>query len=89
MKSVYLAKSPIEKWQYVHKINTFLLKMFGVEYTNAKYKPNFTSMLPISIQLDYWILLCYTVFYYRNEPVIALVPTPSVGIYVPVSVINS
>lgn len=76
--------SPMEKWQCIHKINQFLLKMFGVDYTNAMYKSNFNTLLPLFIQFDYWILLCYTLFYYRNEPLVALVPTPSVGIYVPV-----
>lgn len=83
-KSAYLALSPIEKWQYVHGINLTLLRNFGVEYTNANYKPNTTTMLPIAIQFDYWILLCYTLFYYRSEPLRALVSTPSIGIYVPV-----
>lgn len=76
--------SPIEKWQFIHKIHRFLLKMFGVEGTRADYKPNINTLLPISIMFDYWMLLLYTLFHYRNEPLIALVSTPSIGIYAPV-----
>lgn len=78
--------SPIQKWQYVHDINRVMLRNFGVEYTDANYKPNMATLLPIAIQFDYWILLCYTLFYYRSDPLTALVSTPSIGIYVPVNV---
>lgn len=71
-KAEYLAKSPLDKWLFIRKINIFLLQLVGAQLMEADYKLNFKTLIPLYLMLNYLSLLTYTLFYYRHTPFRAL-----------------
>lgn len=89
LKKEYLGKSPHEKWFFVRKINSLMLIVFGCEFMEANYKPSIRSLTPVYLIANYFGLLVYTLYYYRNDPFRALEPTPAAGLYLPVCLANN
>lgn len=88
IKQNYFAKSPLEKWDFVRQIQIILLKMFGLQILDSKFKAHFGTLLPFYLLFNYGGLLVYTLIYYRKDPLKALIATPPLGIYAPVSYLN-
>lgn len=85
VKQNFAAMTPLEKWKFVRKIHWFLLRVVGVEFMDRNYRISIRSTIPIYLQANYYILLVYTLFYYRYKPLKGLIATPALGFYVPVS----
>lgn len=83
-KAEYLAKSPLEKWLFIRKINIFLLQFIGAQFMEANYKLHFKTLIPLYLMLNYLSLLIYTLFYYRHTPFRAFQSTPMCEIIIPV-----
>lgn len=88
VKQNYLAKSPLEKWNFVRQINYKLLSVIGVQFMQADYKMHANTFIGVYLVLNYYILMIYTWYYYRNDPYRALISTPALGTFVPVSNIS-
>lgn len=84
-KREYLAKSPLEKWFFVRSVNVFAFEVIGTQFMKDDYKIHFQTFIPLYLMVNYFSLLIYTLFYYRNEPFRALQSTPMCGLMVPVS----
>lgn len=84
-KRTYLAKNPLEKCQYIRQIHLFLSKIIGLQFMESNYKLNDNTLLPVCLQLYYYGFVIYTLLYYLNEPSKALIVTPMMGFFIPVS----
>lgn len=84
-KEKYLSENPLEKWLYVRRFNVFLMKLIGVEFMEPDYKFNWKTLIPMYLGLNFFCLMLYTCYYFRDEPYKALQPTAVTGIMVPVS----
>lgn len=62
-----------------------MLKAIGVQFMDPKYKMHLNTISPIFLQISFFSLLIYTIYYYRNEPLKAIHPSPALGFFVPVS----
>lgn len=89
LKKKFLAKDPLEKWNYVRNINSFLLKVIGCDFLNGNYTYTLNTLLPVFLFVDYFCLMLYTLYYYRNEPLKALESTPMAGIMFPVCIFRT
>lgn len=89
LKKKFLAKDPLEKWNYVRNINSFLLKVIGCDFLNGNYTYTLNTLLPVFLFVDYFCLMLYTLYYYRNEPLKALESTPMAGIMFPVCIFTT
>lgn len=78
-------ETPIAKWESVRRFNSFLLKYVGCEIFEDGYKIHFETWIPMYIALNYFLLLLYTLYYYRQDFFKAMQPTPTIGQVVPVS----
>lgn len=83
-KIEYLAKSPLDKWRFIHQINLYLLNMVGAGFMDVNYKIQWKTWIPMYLGLNYFSLMFYTCYYYYHEPVKALQSTVITGIMVPV-----
>lgn len=80
-----MAKSPLEKWLFYRRIHSGLLKIIGVEFMEEDYRINALTFIPIFMQVLYYILMIYSMYYYRNQPKIAILSTILIGFFIPVS----
>lgn len=85
LKHNYLAKTPLEKWHFIRQINYKLLKVVGVQIMRSDYKVHAKTFIGVYLVLNYYILMVYTWYYYRNDLFRALISTPALGTFVPVS----
>lgn len=85
IKQNYFAKSPLEKWDFVCQIQIVLLKIFGLQILDDKFEAHFRTLIPFYLLFNYGGLLVYTLIYYRNDPLKALISTTPLGLYAPVS----
>lgn len=79
-----MKKSPLDKWLFVRKINVWMFKVGGCVFMEPNFKPSFLTLIPAWVQLNYYILAIYTIYYYLDDPKRALVATIPLGRYVPV-----
>lgn len=84
-KQKYMTLNPYEKWYFLRKIHTHMVKLVGCEVMEEDFKINVNTLIPIYVEVNYLTLLTYTLIYYRNDLFHALIATPSVGILIPVS----
>lgn len=84
-KEQFMAKTPLDKWKFFRKMHILILRLVGVQFMVEDYKINVFTIIPILLEANYYVLLVYTLYHYRNEPFKALIPTPFLGIFVPVS----
>lgn len=84
VKRNYLAKNPLEKCDLIYRIHAFLFKFLGVHIVVANFKPNINTLIPIYLVVNYFTLLIYTWYHYRNEFFNILITTPFFGVFVPV-----
>lgn len=80
-----MALSPYEKWYFLRKIHTHMVKLVGCEVMESDFKISLNTMIPIYVEVNYVTLLTYTLAYYRHNLFHALMATPSAGILIPVS----
>lgn len=85
IKHNFSSQSPLEKWKFFRQIHFILLRLIGLEFMDENYKMNIKTLIPIYLEVKYYVLLIYTLYHYRNEPFKALISTLFVGIFVPVS----
>lgn len=85
LKQIFLSKNPHEKWIYVRRFNIFLMEFIGCQFMEANYVLHFQTWVQMYISFNYFTLLIYTLFYYRNDPFRALQATPMCGLMIPVS----
>lgn len=83
-KQKILKKSPLEKYLMVRRLNMFLLRLIGVDIMDEGYKFRFETWIPMYLVLNYFSLMFYTLYYYRNEPFRAIQSTPTSGQVLPV-----
>lgn len=76
--------NPFEKWIFIRELHSTVLKIVGAQFMDQNYRIHLNTCLPIFIQFNYYSLLFYTLFYYRNEPQRALMATPIMGFFIPV-----
>lgn len=81
----FSAKSPLDKWLHYRRLNIYLLELVGAGFMAENYKVQWRTWIPMYVGVNYFSLLIYTGYYYRNEPFKALQPTVITGIMVPVS----
>lgn len=84
-KREYMALNPYEKWYFLRKIHTQMVKLVGCEVMESDFQISINSLIPIYVEVNYVTLLTYTLIYYRNDLFHALIATPSAGILIPVS----
>lgn len=80
-----MALNPYEKWYFLRKIHTHMVKLVGCEVMESDFKISINTMIPIYVEVNYVTLLIYTLAYYRHDLFHALIATPSAGILIPVS----
>lgn len=78
-KQRYLEKTPYEKWLFVRNINVFMLGVVGCEVVEPNYKPNLKTLIPMYMQVNYFVLLAYTCYYYWDKPFFPLVGSAASG----------
>lgn len=78
--------SPFEKYDVVYQFNVLVYKLYGVEFMDPNLRLTLRSWIPAYLQANYYGLLAYSIFYYRNDPINLLKATPAAGVMVPVSV---
>lgn len=86
-KRSFLAKRPHEKWMFIRQIHYHMCKVVGVEFMKCNYKMNINTIIPLYLQVDYYVLLVYSMFYYKNEPIKVLMATTILGFFIPVSLL--
>lgn len=77
-------QSPFEKWQIIQNINFRSMKFVGCQFMDDNYKVYANTLFAIFSQLNYDILLIYSLYIYRMIAFKALITTPMLGFYVPV-----
>lgn len=81
----YLNKSPYQKWAYVFEIHRWLGSCIGCDFMDSYYKVSLNTWLPAIILADYFILMVYTLWYFRHDMFRGLMATPANGLIFPVS----
>lgn len=87
IKKAYSAMNPLEKWEFFRQIHCKLLQVVGVHFMDDKYKIHINTIFPIYLQLNYYILMVYTLFFYRNDLFHALISTTALGFFIPVGLL--
>lgn len=85
LKEDYLAKSPRGKWWVIRQSHCFMTKVIGCQVMQADFKLNINTLVPLYVQVNFYLLVLYTWYYYRNDLINALLVTPIFGLIVPVS----
>lgn len=85
LKDEYLAKSPYKKWLFVRNGLAFVLSTCGCNALDPHYKTSFRALINVYVFLNYFGLLIYTLYYYRDDPFRALQATAPIGFMAPVS----
>lgn len=88
IKENFLLKNPYQKWSMVRSAATFFLKMVGCHVTDPNYKKTIVTGIPVYFGISFFVLLFYTIYYYRHKPLKALEPTPMISIMFPVGSIQ-
>lgn len=88
MKLNYLKKNPFEKYLVFRSIIIFLMRIFGCSIILDDFEITVVTIFPGFLVFDYFILMLYTVFRYREQPFRALQATPIFGIVFPVILSN-
>lgn len=83
-----MKKCPLDKWLFVRKVNILMFKVGGCNFMEPNYKPSILTVIPAWVQLSYYILAIYTIYYYIDDPKRALVATTPLGLYTPVRVLT-
>lgn len=84
-KANFLSKSPYQKWITVRKFNMFLLKLSGSHVMLPEWKCSIRFMTPGLVIANMFTLMVYTIFYYRNDLMMALQATVIIALVIPVS----
>lgn len=85
MKTDYLNRSPKGKWLFVRNVGIFVLTLTGVPFLDPNFKIWWYSYAAGVAAADIALSCCYTVWYYADTPIKAILFTPILGIVVPVS----
>lgn len=84
----YQERSPRGKWDILRKTANYLLGVIGLAVLDRKFKVWYWSYLPGMLGVDYPILAVYTMWKFRNEPLIAFQTTCLYGLLIPVGISN-
>lgn len=77
-------RSPLGKWNFVRNGARGFLIWIGLHVVDEKFKVNLLSILPGLLILDYFVLLLYTFYVYKDDLMRALQPLCLVGMGAPV-----
>lgn len=80
LKQEYLAKDPLGKWRFISEITMSLAKHIGCNFADEDYKLTLRTLLPAIVVIYYVVLLIYSMYSFRNDPLRVLMSTPAVGI---------
>lgn len=61
-----------------------MFKVGGCNFMEPNYKPSILTAIPAWVQLSYYVLAIYTIYYYIDDPKRALAATTPLGLYAPV-----
>lgn len=81
-------RSPRGKWDFVRNTARGFLFWIGIHIVDEKFKVNLLAILPGLVMLDYFVLLLYTFYVYKDDVMRALQPLCLVGMGAPVRVVN-
>lgn len=84
IKRDYLNRSPRGKWIFVRNAGIFVLTLLGVPFLNPSFKVWWYSSAAGIVSIDVLLSFCYTLWYYADTPIKALLFTPLLGILIPV-----
>lgn len=85
LKVNYLRKTPREKWIFLRNIGVFLTRITGVAVLDPNYKIRWYSYIPITLFVDLFASLIYTLWYFADDPLRSIQAVPLIlGVLAPV-----
>lgn len=85
LKRNYLNRSPRQKWKFVQTLGIYILKPSGVTFLDPNFKLYWNTYIPILLCIEMVVSYLYTVWYYIDTPVKAILIWSEIGLLVPVN----
>lgn len=84
-KRRFSKKSPYQKFIFVRDCNNMLLSVVGCNFMHPKYRKSVLTLIPATLIVDYFALMFYTIYYYREHTLQALRSTTLASLILPVN----
>lgn len=85
LKSEYFNRSPRGKWHFVRNLGIFVLSFSGLAILDPNFKVWWYSYVAAFVTIDVSASFAYTLYYFADTPIQALLFTPLLSILVPVN----
>lgn len=84
IKRAYSAKRPVEKWDLVRRAGNIILSIIFCDYLRQDFEVTVLTFIPTVSSINFITVLCYTLFCYRNQLLLAIQSLTVLSILIPV-----